>query len=261
MEFINTIHPDKFRATNAHWNNLFLNDPWSVGYVSTLIETQNFSSKEAWEQFYYESGAMRDGHISKCSDADKQILNNFALKNTNPNIINELSWEIKNLNFQYGRTKSQMAEKGRVLFDYVSSKNINISLEECIECVRFRTICETWNGIIVREKNTVETLKQKFPSLTFEKTTGEFDHKFAVDYELKFAEKLACGIQIKPKSYLGNAPYLKKAQQANRYKNSEYQKLFGKPVFDIISQLNGVIVNSEVFQMIDSQIITTNTLR
>ena len=140
------------------------------------------------------------------------------------------------------------------MFDYVSSKNINISLEECIECVRFRTICETWNGIIIREKNTIETLKRRFLSLTFEKTIGEFDHKFAVDYELRFSGKLVCGVQIKPKSYLGNAPYLKKAQQANKYKNSEYLKSFGKPVFDIIAQLNGVVLNSEVFQIIDNQI-------
>jgi MjaI restriction endonuclease len=259
MEFINVIHPDKFRATNAAWNNLLLNDPWSVGYVSTLIETQHFLSKEAWEQFYYESGNKRDEQISKHSEADKQILNDFSLKSTNPNKINELSWEIKNLNFQYGRTKSQIAEKGKTLFDFVSSKNINISFEECIECVRFRTICETWNGIIVREKNTVETLKQRFPLFTFEKTAGEFDHKFAVDYELKHLGQLVCGIQIKPKSYLGNAPYLKKAQQANGYKNTEYQKLIGKPVFDIISQLNGTVLNPEVFQMINSQAITTNS--
>jgi hypothetical protein len=256
MEFINTVNPDKFRATNSHWNNLCLNDPWSVGYVSTLIETQNFASKEAWEQFYYDSGALRNEQISMRSEADKQILHDFTLKFSNPNTINELSWEIKNLNFQYGRTNAQMAEKGKVLYDFVSSKNINISLEECIECVRFRTICETWNGIIIREKNTVETLKLKFPQLTFEKTAGEFDHKFAVDYELKLSEKLVCGIQIKPKSYLGNAPYLKKAQQANKYKNAEYFKSFGKPIVDVISQLNGIILNPEVLQIIDSQIIT-----
>ena len=256
MEFVNTVHPDKFRATNADWNNLYLNDPWSVGYVSTLIETQNFATKEAWEQFYYESGALRNQHISKRSEGDKQILNDFALKYANPNKINDLSWDIKNINFQYGRTEIQLAEKGKALFDYVCSKNINISLEECTECVRFRTICETWNGIIIREKNTVETLKLKFPQLQFEKTVGEFDHKFAVDYELKLSERLICGIQIKPKSYLGNALYLMKAQQANKYKNAQYLQSFGKPVFDIISQLNGVILNPEVLQIIESQAIT-----
>jgi hypothetical protein len=259
MEFINTVHPDKFRATNAHWNNLCLNDPWSIGYVSTLIETQNFMSKEDWEQYYYESGALRNEQISIRSEGDKQVLNDFALKYANPNKINELSWDIKNLNFQYGRTKFQMAEKGKVLFNYVNSKNINISLEECVECVRFRTICETWNGIIIRERNTVELLRLKFPTLTFEKASGDFDHRFAVDYELKHLGTLVCGIQIKPKSYLGNAPYLKKAQKANKYKNCEYLKLFGKPVFDVISQLNGIVLNPEVIQMIDNQIITSNS--
>ena len=38
-EFVLKIDENKFRSTNDTWNRLMLNDPWSVGYVSTLIET------------------------------------------------------------------------------------------------------------------------------------------------------------------------------------------------------------------------------
>lgn len=53
-EFTLPIDETKFRRTNIPWNDLCLNDPWSVGHVSTLIEAQTFLSKEQWEQFYYE---------------------------------------------------------------------------------------------------------------------------------------------------------------------------------------------------------------
>ena len=49
-EFVLTIDKDKFRSTNAKWNELMLNDPWSVGYVSTLIEAANWKNKEEWEE-------------------------------------------------------------------------------------------------------------------------------------------------------------------------------------------------------------------
>ena len=45
-EFVLGIDKEKFRSTNAKWNELMLNDPWSVGYVSTLIEAANWKNKE-----------------------------------------------------------------------------------------------------------------------------------------------------------------------------------------------------------------------
>ena len=36
-EFVLSIDTRKFSSTNALWNDLMLNDPLSVGYVSTLI--------------------------------------------------------------------------------------------------------------------------------------------------------------------------------------------------------------------------------
>lgn len=55
-EFKLSINIDKFRSTNGIWNDLMLNDPWSVGYVSQLIETKEWVSKEEWEEFYYLKG-------------------------------------------------------------------------------------------------------------------------------------------------------------------------------------------------------------
>lgn len=254
MEFQNILDPEKFRSTNGPRNDLCLNDPWSVSYISTLIETQDFKNKEDWEQYYYDSGEERNKQLSKLSQEGQNILNNHVLKHTNPEIIDKIPWNIKNLNFQYGRTKTQMVEKGKILFDYVTAKCIDISLEECIECVRFRTICETWNGIIVRERNTIAHLKQVFPNLDFVKVPWDLDHKYWVDYEIKQSEKLACAIQIKPKSYTGNTPFLKKAQNSNRQKNEEYFKIYGKPVLYIFSQTNWTILNTDILKEIQNYI-------
>lgn len=49
--FILPIDAEKFRSTNDMWNKLMLNDPWSVGYVSSLIETKEWQTKEEWENF------------------------------------------------------------------------------------------------------------------------------------------------------------------------------------------------------------------
>lgn len=249
-EFTLTIDESKFRRTNGPWNDLCLNDPWSVGYVSSLIEIQTFKTKEGWENYYYESGSEREKKISSISEQEKLLLNNHTLKKTNPQQIDLLDRNLKNVNFQFGRTKQQLQEKGKILHDYVSKMGISISLEECAECVRYRTICETWNGIIIRERNTIIKLKSSFPNIEFITTDGEFDHKYAVDYELRENGLIFCGIQIKPKTYTYNTPYIGKARNANQRKNQEYSNLYNRPVYDVISQTNGEIINNEVLDRI-----------
>ena len=61
---------------------------------------------------------------------------------------------------------------------------------------------------------------------------------------------LICGIQIKPKSYTWDAPYIAKARTANKAKNAAYTKLKGVPVFDIISKTNGEIQSPQVLEQI-----------
>ena len=221
MEYILTIDAEKFRSTNAPWNNLMLNDPWSVGYVTTLIELVPFEKKEDWENFYYESGQKRELEIAKLSPDLQNTVNDESLIRVNRSAVNQLSWDLKNLNTQYGRTKERLQKKGLILFNEVKNNGLNLTLEDCIECVRFRVICETWNGVIVRERNTVQNLLNQFPNTEFRKVSGEMDHTFAVDYELYKNGVLTSAIQIKPQSYTWNAPYIQKARNANKHKNQE----------------------------------------
>lgn len=247
-EFILPIDANKFRSTNSTWNNLMLNDPWSVGYVTTLIELSTFETKEDWEAFYYESGKQRDLAILRLSPDLQSIVHNESLIRINRNAVNQLSWDLKNLNTQYGRTQRNFQEKGQILFNEVKNNGLGLTIEDCIECVRYRVICETWNGIIVRERNTVQNLLKQFPNTEFRKVSGEMDHTFAVDYELYKFGVLTSAIQIKPQSYTWNAPYIQKARNANKQKNQEYLKKFGVEVYDVISDNRGNIVNIDVLK-------------
>lgn len=241
-EFILTIDKEKFRSTNAAWNNLMLNDPWSVGYVSQLIETKRWTSKEEWEQFYYDSGAIRKSLLGSQSD----VLNDDTLQLNKGYVIKGLPWELKNLNYHYGRTKDDLMAKANILHGAAP----RLTIEECFECVRFRTICETWNGIIVRERNTIKTLSLLFPNLLFKKTDGETDHTYAVDYEVYYSGVLKLGIQIKPISYSYNTPYLQKARYANQQKYAAYFKEKGVQVVVIIAKSNGDIQDTEALEML-----------
>ncbi len=254
-EFVNSLNTNIFESTNALWNNLMLNDPWSVSYVTTLIELEHFKRKEDWEAYYYSSGVQRNKKVISLSTELQTKLNDEQLVQKNKDVILKMGWDLRNLNYNYGRTQNQLARKGEILFQHASANGIKITENECIEAVRFRTICQTWNGIKIREKNTIKVLQHKFPFVDFISTKGDFDYSFAVDYELKIADKLICGIQIKPKSYMGNAPYLRKAQNANLRKNQAYEHQFGKPVFNILSKLNGEVINVEVLITISNLII------
>ncbi len=250
QEFVLDLDPEKFRSTNDAWNSLMLNDPWSVGYVSSLIETKEWNSKEEWENFYYESGKKRNSLILN----NATTLNNFSLPLKGKSYMESLPWNLKNLNYQYGRTLEDLQKRAEALYEMVKDNGYNLTVEDCLKCVRFRTICETWNGIIIRENRTIETLKTIFPDIDFEKTPGDVDHTYAVDYELKRNGKLLCAIQIKPKSYLGFAPYLQKARQANLLKNRTYKNLYHVDVYNVISKSNGEIINNEVIQEIRNAI-------
>lgn len=247
-EFVLPIDGNKFRSTNSAWNRLMLNDPWSVGYVSSLIETQEWTSKEEWESFYYKSGEDRKRLI--VNNPNRTLIEDFTLQINNKNVIYSLSWNDKNLNYQYGRTKDDLEQKASALYESVKNNGLGITLDECFQCVRYRTICETWNGIIIRENNTVSNLKSMFPSIVFKKTDGNTDHTFAVDYELFYNGKLILGIQVKPKSYLGNAPYLKAAQYANQKKYAAYKAAYDVDVLTIVSKTNGEVINVEALDKI-----------
>lgn len=247
-EFVLNMDAIKFRSTNATWNNLLLNDPWSVGYVTTLIELVPFVKKEDWEAFYYESGQERELALSKLKPEIQNIVNDESLIRLNRTTVSQLSWDLKNLNTQYGRTIEILQKKGQILYEAVKNNGLGLTVDECFKCVRFRVICETWNGVIVRERNTIEKLKKSFPDSEFRKVSGKMDHTYAVDYEVYKNDKLSVAIQIKPQSYTWNAPYIQKARTANKYKNEEYFNKFNVRVFNVISDSKGNIVNSEILK-------------
>lgn len=247
-EFILPINAEKFRSTNQAWNDLRLNDPWSVGYVTILIVVEEFATKESWESFYYKSGEERNKELDGKGEDIKTLINDEQLVRINGTKVKSLSWDLKNLNFQYGRTKDQLYKKGQLLLDEVKNNGLGLTFEECFQCVRFRVICETWNGVILREANTISTLKSLLPNAEFKKVDGEFDHEYAVDYEVFKDGRLTYGLQIKPESYTRNAPYINKARFANQQKNTLYTSIYGVPVFDIIAGSNGYIVNKEIIK-------------
>lgn len=247
-EFVLLIDSAKFRSTNATWNNLMLNDPWSVGYVTTLIELRPFIKKEDWEESYYDSGMERERLIGRLDMKVQEYLNDEQLVRNNKSQVVQMGYDLKNLNTQYGRTKERLYKKGQILYENVKDNGLELTVDECFECVRFRVICETWNGVIVRERNTVQTLKKFFPELEFRKVSGEMDHKYAVDYEVYKNNILSSAIQIKPQSYTWNAPYIVKAKNANKLKNKEYYNKFIVNVFDVISDSRGNVLNQEVLK-------------
>jgi hypothetical protein len=252
QEFGNTIDYSRFRSTNALWNELRLNDPWSVGYVSSLIETYPFQSKEEWESFYYKSGRERNGHLAGLPEKERLLLNDFSLARTDPQAIKSLQGSLRSLNYRFGRTREQLGEKGALLHQHTSRQRLPVTLEECIEAVRFRTICETWNGIVVRERNTVRNLQKMFPLLSFRKADGRLDHAYAVDYEIYRQQELVGALQIKPQSYLSPTAYVEKARMANHRKNALYQEAFGPGVWEVIACQDGTILNVKVLENLKS---------
>lgn len=232
-----------FRSTNNIWNALKLNDPWSVGYVTSLIDNPSITDESSWEAFYYNSGMERKNILAALSTSTQDILNNRLLPYSYNDIFDTLSKDMKAINYNYGRSKTDLQYKAEILHHHCKKSNINSNIDQIQECVCYRIIGETWNGIILREKNTIDSLVKIYPTLEFEKTEASFDHQYAVDYNAYLGTRLVCGIQIKPKSFLSNKSYILKAKRANATKNKKYSKEFGVPSIDIISSQKGQIYN------------------
>jgi hypothetical protein len=227
--FQNAIEIKKFRFTNAIWNALKLNSPMNVGYVTNLIESRTFCTKEEWREFYYESGKKR-------LQLERQ--NGFS----------------KDLNQNYGRTEDELRISGKKLFAELERQGnpLNITLAECVFMVKYRVIGETWNGVIMREKNTVKNLGKLFPNYLFKKVDGEIDYKYGIDYEVYIKDQLVCALQIKPMSYeKGISPEIMKAKNANRAKNELYLKEKGVSVFYVYSKVDGTLINQEILTLLN----------
>lgn len=227
-EFIRPFDYRRMESTNDMWNQLNLNSKWSIGCVSELIQKKNWSSKEEWENFYYKSGEERNGLIGD----NGAILNNFRMSYSQHN---SQPSPLKAINYYHGRTKEDLMERAKVLYEAVKNNGHNLSLEECYECVRFRTICQTWNGIVVAETRCISILQKTFPNLKFEKAKGDIDYDYEVDYEVYSKDgKLLLGLQIKPSSYFGYSQYLISARAINENKFKAYREAKGVDVLIVI---------------------------
>ena len=259
--FENEMEPDKFRYTNAIWNELRLNTSWSIGSVTSLIEKGTFRTKEEWKEFYFHSGSQRLEKLKQMNLSD-DLKRKVILIRPDGKIPNS----VKQLNYEYGRTRSSLAFKGEVLYNEIVKRGnpYGLTKRECQYAVFYRVIAESWNGVVVRERNTMDTLqvelKKREVDVLCKKTSGRIDYTYEVDYELFKDDKLLCGIQVKPPSYLQNTSYLKETKEVNEYKNKKYKKDFKRDVFYVYSKTNGEIVNDEIIDEIIACIseITSN---
>jgi len=228
----NKICNKKFRFTNALWNELELNHPMSVGYLTTLIESKPFQTKEEWRDYYYNSGQER------LLIAQKENID-----------LSSNTSKARQLNGNYGRTEEELRHKGRTLYQalQLNGNSLSITLAECLYMVKYRVMGETWNGVIMRERNTLQTLQKIFPQCTFIKVSGENDFRYAVDFEMYYQNTLLASLQVKPLSYLkGSSPEISKAKKANQAKNKNYSRVFGVDVFYVYSTNKGEILNPEI---------------
>ena len=235
--FTNSLPQNAFKKTNKYWNDLGLNTAWSVGRVTHLIQQHPFQTKEEWETFYYQSGIERINRIQSLNEEVRDKL--LRIK---PNYRLDESYRL--LNTEFGRTREALNYKGQILYEAMKAAGEDVSLEICQEAVRFRVICETWNGVIVRERKTVEHLTNHFKEKTtlpfeFVKTESQMDYEFEVDYELWVQGQRRLGIQIKPTTYRGNTKYLTDAKRINYFKNQAYTQKFGIPVLYVYSGYHG----------------------
>lgn len=240
------ISKEVFASTNATWNKLRLNAPWSVGYVSYLIQQEHFSCKESWVTYYYQSGKDRDAAIKLLPADIQDLLNSHCMATNKKKQFYALPQAYQDLNFKYGRSQHVMHQKAVLLHQAMQQQASHISLQECVVCVRYRTVAESWNGIVVREQNTLKTLQNVLPQLSFKHTTGKYDHTYAIDYEVFKKSKKVAALQIKPASYKYNTPYLLSAKKANKLKFMAYQQIYKVPVYVVLAKYNGTIVNQEV---------------
>lgn len=251
--FKNEIAKDKFSSTNYIWNALGLNTAWSVGYITTLIKQKKFKSKDDWYAHYFESGEQRFAEISKLNENDKLLINSNVPSN------NKL---LNKLNFNYGRTKLEIALKGIRLYEAILKEGnpYNLTEDECKYIAFYRVVCETWNGVMGREFSTKKTMYNDFLTEGYEvsiiDTNGRFDYNYGIDFELYYEGVIVCGLQIKPESYKSNKDYLKKAKEINEIKNNKYKSKFNRNSYYIYSNEKGYISNKEVIQEILNELRT-----
>lgn len=239
------IDKKRIAYSNLNWNMNKFNAPWNVGYTVKLIKDKNFNTINEWIDYYFSSGEERLKEIEKLSPVRQTILKGKKPHDSIPE---------RHLNYKKGRTKEEVKQIGRELYQSVlkTGNKGNLTKNECIYIAFYRILCETWNGIMVREKNSKKLIEEYFMRNSIQihlvDTFAEFDDEYAVDFEFYKDGQIYCGIQVKPTSYRANKDYLIKAKQINKTKNEKYYLKFNRPIFYIYSNENGEISNIETLK-------------
>lgn len=247
--FENSVSKNKFQSTNDLWNKLKLNTGWSVGYVSNIIKSK-FKCKEEWKEYYFKTGIERQEKLKKLPIWEQNALNDIT--------INKYKGDNAYLNYDFGRTKEEIANKGLILYKHIvdSGNPLKITEEECMLIAFFRVVCETWNGIAVREYNTRDYIEKYFKDrgiiISLVDTSGRFDYSFGVDFEVYHEGNIECGLQVKPPSYNSDKDYLKVAKNINENKNTKYKEQFNRDVLYVYSKTDGEICNKEILTSLDN---------
>ena len=157
------------------------------------------------------------------SEDDRLKSNNFEAVQ-DKNILKTYSYDIKKLNYNFGRTESDLVTIAKMFMNFLEKNSLHtFTLDDCIEEVYFHTIYETWIGYQF-EYNIMQYINNtgKKNGFITKHASDENDSKFSIDFEVFYKNKLFCAIQLKPHTYfLGHSDSLTLARQENFEKHNQ----------------------------------------
>lgn len=235
---------NNLRNTERIWDVSHIRTTWSVGSFSYLIDQFKSNDLTSFINAYYKSGEDRLQEISKLPENFQKYLLDYKLYITKPFVARSIPKNISYLNTRYGRTKEELKTKALDLKLLCEGKNLQLSSDECFDLVCYRLFNQTWDGLILREKNTIENLEKKYPNIRFKKTSHNIDEVYSIDFEMfDQSDKLVGALQIKPVSYMHAGNSIAKDKKLHEKGNKKYFKMFNVPIFYIFSEKNGNIVD------------------
>lgn len=247
----------KFHQTNEPWNVLKLNTSWVIGSLNYLFKLSGAKTWSEWQRFYYASGEKRLEELQKLSAEKQRILTNISLPyEKKRHIIQSLTREEEKINTLYGRTITDFEEIADFLYKELIKRNFkpHIGRDILLDYVKIRVIDETFIGF-ERERNAIDSLKERFPQLRFADVSYEDDVSYAIDTEIYCEEKLLGAVQVKSLSYMTtNNKFVHGVKRMNNSKNELYEQTFKVPVLYAFSDLKGTIHNHDLFDNIEEMV-------
>lgn len=252
------VSKEKLRATNKTWGEKQLNRPWLVGMVSKLAMDHTFRTKEEFRDYYFESGRKRHEALSKLSEEEQYIANTVWM----PENLWQTHPHIAKINYDHGRTANELKRIGDFFYGFLKEtpNSKNITLTEVRYMVPYRVIGETWNGLILRELQTIKTLNDWITTrnipVHFDKLEGSKDARYEVDaVGVDSNGRILVGIQIKPKSYSKGFEDSDKVYAMNKKKYDSFLRDYEAQVGVVYSDMKGTISNTEILPQIEKTIL------